>query len=203
MSDISTQWYRPGTIPPAEVHELTEMFTEVAGEFVPPLTLRGGTAVADLRERAPGAPDAPGPGNDYLEEMLRQDLVMSRHEGQAAGFVSFRSNHRDPRFADLCPCLYVSTIAVRNHYRRQGIARVLYQELFALPESLPPWIVLRTWSTNTGHLELLGSLGFSTVLRIEDDRAAGVDTLYLAADRTGRAKDAPASQGAPGRGSSR
>ncbi|MCX5401601.1 GNAT family N-acetyltransferase [Streptomyces sp. NBC_00102] len=201
MSDISTRWYRPGAIPRAEVHELTEMFTEVADEFVPPLTLRGGTAVTDLRERAPDAPDAPDPGNDYLEEMLRQDLVMARHEGRAAGFVSFRSNHQDPRFADLCPCLYVSTIAVRDRYRRHGIARVLYQELFALPESLPPWIVLRTWSTNTGHLGLLDSLGFATVLRIADDRAAGVDTLYLTIDRTARAADAQAPRGTPVRGS--
>ncbi|MFJ8755138.1 GNAT family N-acetyltransferase [Streptomyces sp. NPDC102441] len=181
MSDISTRWYRPGTIPTDRLGELTDMFAEVADEFVPPLTSRGGTAVSDLRD-----PEAAAPANGYLDEMLQQDLIMSWHEDQIAGFVSFRSNHHDPRFAELCPCLYVSTIAVRPRHRRHGIARALYQELFDLPASLPPWIVLRTWSTNAGHLELLGRLGFATILHIEDDRADGVDTLYLAADRTSK-----------------
>ncbi|MEU0301896.1 GNAT family N-acetyltransferase [Streptomyces sp. NPDC006175] len=183
MSDISTGWYRPGAIPDDRLRELTEMFAEVAGDFVPPLTLRGGTAVSDLREREPEDAD---PGNGYLDEMLQQDLIMAWYEDRPAGFVSFRSNHRDPRFADLSPCLYVSTIAVRHDHRRHGIARGLYQELFDLPASLPPWIVLRTWSTNTGHLQLLDRLGFSTILHLKDDRAAGVDTVYLAADRTSK-----------------
>ncbi|MFD9291395.1 GNAT family N-acetyltransferase [Streptomyces sp. NPDC060030] len=185
MNDISARWYRPGAIPAVQVRELTDMFTEVAGEFVPPLTLRGGTAVSDLRERGPEA--APSPGNGYLDEMLQQELIMSRHKGEAAGFISFRSNHQDPRYAELCPCLYVSTIAVRHGHRRHGIARALYEELFALPASLPRWVVLRTWSTNTGHLELLDRLGFTSILRLRDDRADGVDTLYLANDRTAKA----------------
>ena len=33
---------------------------------------------------------------------------------------------------------------------------------------------------------LLDRLGFSTILHLKDDRAAGVDTVYLAADRTSK-----------------
>lgn len=180
MSAISTRWYRPGTIPTAELRELTDMFNEVAGEFVPPLTSREGTTQSELCERAPKA-TAPG---GYLKKMLQQDLILCRYEDHTAGFLSFRSDHQDRRYADLCPCLCVSTVAVGHRDRRRGIARALYQELFDLPAPMHPWIVLRTWSTNNSHLELLDRLGFSTILHLEDDRAAGVDTLYLAANRT-------------------
>lgn len=186
MSEISTRWYRPEAIPVAELRGLTDVFEEVADDFVPPLTSRGSTTQSDLSDRGPGAG---APGQDYLTEMLRQDVVVSRHGDRVVGFLSFRSHHQDPRYADLSPCLYVSTVAVRRSHRRHGVARALYRELFGLPAALPPWIVLRTWSTNTGHLELLGRLGFTTVLRLKDARAAGIDTVYLAADRTANADD--------------
>ncbi|WP_436776795.1 N-acetyltransferase family protein [Yinghuangia sp. YIM S09857] len=198
MSEISTRWYRPGAIPTAELRGLTDVFEEVSDDFVPPLTSRGSTTQSDLRDRAP---EATAPGQDYLTEMLRQDVVVSRHGDRVVGFLSFRSHHQDPRYADLSPCLYVSTVAVRHSHRRHGIARALYRELFGVPASLPAWIVLRTWSTNTGHLELLDRLGFTTVLRLKDARAAGIDTVYLAADRTANADDGTASRtGAPAGG---
>lgn len=216
MSTISTCWYRPGAIPAAELRELAEMFAEVADDFVPPLTAREGTTQADLGkhtiEAAEPAGSHPGgnhPGGNqpagkqsgaiqsganlsggYLESMLQQDIIMCRTEDQAVGFLSFRTGHSDPRYADLSPCLYVSTVAVRRHHRRRGVADALYRELFALPASMSASVVLRTWSTNAGHLELLGRLGFTTILRLEDDRGAGVDTLYLAANRT-KAEAAP------------
>ncbi|WTW98429.1 GNAT family N-acetyltransferase [Streptomycetaceae bacterium NBC_01309] len=200
MSTISTCWYRPGAIPAAELRELAEMFAEVADDFVPPLTAREGTTQADLGKHTTEAAEPGGnhqggnqptgnhqggnqPGG-YLESMLRQDMILCRTEDQAVGFLSFRSGHSDPRYADLSPCLYVSTVAVRHHHRRRGVADALYRELFALPASMAASVVLRTWSTNAGHLELLGRLGFTTILRLEDDRGAGVDTLYLATDRT-------------------
>jgi ribosomal protein S18 acetylase RimI-like enzyme len=187
MSAISTRWYRPGAIPTAELRELADMFAEVADDFVPPLTSRKGTTQSDLSERDPETAAPRG----YLKEMLQQDLILLRHEDQVAGFLSFRSDHHDPRYS---PCLYVSTVAVRHHHRRRGIARALYRELFNLPALMHPWIVLRTWSTNTGHLELLGCLGFTTIRRLKDDRAAGVDTVYLAANRTTRLDHAPGPQ---------
>jgi ribosomal protein S18 acetylase RimI-like enzyme len=163
------------------------MFAEVAGDFVPPLTSREGTTQSDLSERGTEAAASGG----YLKEMLQQELILSRHEGHVAGFLSFRRDHQDRRYADLCPCLYVSTIAVRHRHRRCGIARALYQRLFDLPASMPPWVVLRTWSTNTDHLGVIDRLGFTTILRLEDDRLPGVDTLYLATDRTARVDDVP------------
>lgn len=181
MGTISTRWYRPGAVPAAESRELAGLFAEIADDFVPPLTSREGTTQSDLREHGNEAP-----GGAYLEDMLQQDLLMCRRKDELAGFLSFRNGHSDPRYADLCPCLYVSTVAVRHHHRRHGIAAALYQELFDLPASLPGWIVLRTWSTNTGHLRLLDSLGFATILRLRDDRGPGVDTLYLASNRADR-----------------
>ncbi|MGH3764416.1 MAG: GNAT family N-acetyltransferase [Pseudonocardiaceae bacterium] len=118
--------------------------------------------------------------------MLFQHNLLLIENRQLQGFLSFRTPHYDARLPNITACIYVSTIAVFPAMRGHGYARLLYQELFKLPETLPAWILLRTWSTNSGHLRLLYSLGFTVVLTIPDDRGPGVDTLYLATMRDGR-----------------
>jgi ribosomal protein S18 acetylase RimI-like enzyme len=167
----------PGELGAADTSGLAELYEQVAGDFVPPLTFRSGTTQSGLRdlERANSG--------DYLEQMLGQDLIVATQADRVIGFLSFRARYEDPRFPHVCPCIYVSTIAVRHDQRRNGIARQLYTHLFELPADLPDWVVLRTWSTNTGHLRLLADLGFAIILSIPDDRAENIDTVYLAAPR--------------------
>lgn len=179
MDDSQLTWVRPGGLTGGQRGGLADLFAGVAGDFVPPLTTRSGTVQTDLRDS--GQPAAEN--DDYFEQMLDQDIILAGEDGSLTGFLSFRAFHEDARYPDHSPCLYVSTIAVRPDQRRSGVARRLYAGLFGLPSTLPSWVVLRTWSTNSGHLKLLAELGFITILTIQDDRAEGIDTLYLAADR--------------------
>lgn len=144
----------------------------VANEFVPPLTSRHHTTQVSLR----GLDDRGG--DDYLVEMTRQDNLLLRERGRLEAFLSFRNDHVEPRLPEIAECTYVSTVAVRPASRRHGYARQLYEALFKLPDVARD-VVLRTWSTNAGHLRLLGSLGFVVLLTLPDDRGDGIDTLYL------------------------
>ena len=177
MDRVFLRHVGPGDLTDAETSSLTELYEQVAGDFVPPLTFRSGTTQGGLRDLGRAESD------DYFEQMLGQDLIVAMQADQVIGFLSFRARYEDSRFQRVCPCIYVSTIAVRHDQRRNGIARKLYAHLFELPDDLPDWVVLRTWSTNTSHLRLLTDLGFGMVLSIPDDRAENVDTVYLAARR--------------------
>lgn len=173
----------PGELADAETRGLAEVYEQVAGDFVPPLTFRSGTTQSGLRDLEHAGSD------DYFEQMLGQDLIVATQADRVVGFLSFRARYEDPRFPRVCPCIYVSTIAVRHDQRRNGIAKQLYTHLFELPGDLPDWVVLRTWSTNTGHLRLLADLGFAMIFSIPDDRAENIDTVYLAAPRATSADD--------------
>jgi ribosomal protein S18 acetylase RimI-like enzyme len=98
-------------------------------------------------------------------------------------FLPFRGSHRDARLPQIGVCIYVSTISVRPVARGRSLACKLYLKLFELPETLPEWVLLRTWSTNTHHLRLLDTLGFKLLLTVPDDRDLGVDTVYLGRKR--------------------
>lgn len=175
MSETTITWYRPGKLPPSGREELAGLYTRIAGDFFPPLTARSGTTQTELRELEPAS-------DTYFAQMLAQDLLICRR-GDLAGFISFVASHTDENYEDLCPCIYVSTIAVSPDHRRAGIARLLYRHLFDLPVDLPRSVVLRTWSTNASHISLLGELGFSEFDRLSDARAPGVHTLYFVARR--------------------
>lgn len=185
MDEVLLRQVGPGDLTDAETDGLAEVYEQVAGDFVPPLTFRSGTTQGGLRDLGRAESD------DYFEQMLGQDLIVATQADQVIGFLSYRARYEDPRFQRVCPCIYVSTIAVRHDQRRNGIARQLYAYLFGLPDNLPAWVVLRTWSTNTGHLRLLADLGFEMILSLPDDRAENIDTVYLAARRATAADDEP------------
>lgn len=175
---VTVRRVRPGELSSGLKEDLAKILVQVDDEFEPPLSARSGTTQAGLKDLEPVE------GGGYLDEMLEQDFILAFRGDSLAGFLSFRTPHVDTRFPEVCPCIYVSTIAVGHDHRRAGVARALYAALFALPPTLPKWIVLRTWTTNEGHLGLLAELGFESVHTIPDDRAKGVGTVYLAADRS-------------------
>ena len=151
------------------------MLAAVSNDFVPPIDLRSSTTQAVLTDTAPGVEGS------YLADLGRQaNLLAHADGGRLVGLLSFASPFVDARFEICGECTYVTTVAVSRGYRRQGIARVLYEALFGLPEARSRSILLRTWSGNAEHLKLLHSLGFGQLARLTDDRGPGVDTLYLA-----------------------
>jgi ribosomal protein S18 acetylase RimI-like enzyme len=157
----------------AEEYALASLLATVADEFVPPLTVRNGTTQTELADIDTVESDS------YFTELLRQDNLLAIDDGELMAFLSFRAGYHEERLPLIDSCIYVSTIAVHPEARGRGHARRLYERLLGLPEALPPWVVLRTWSTNAEHLKLLSSLGFDVLRTIRDDRGAGIDTLYL------------------------
>jgi ribosomal protein S18 acetylase RimI-like enzyme len=143
----------------------------VSDEFVPSLNDRNGTTDSELA-------GAVGSNTRYLDDLLTQDNLLLVEDGVLIGFLSYRARHRVDVLPEIGECLYVTTIAIRADRRRGGHARRLYETLFSLPDALPPWVVLRTWSTNDTHLRLLASLGFELRRTLPNHRGQGLHTMY-------------------------
>lgn len=177
MTAPEVLWRVPGEMTLQEKRALRLLVEEVSEEFVPSLTTRSGTTQIPLKGAADGEPDC------YFDEILKQHNLLLIENDQTRGFLSFLASHRDTRLPEIGICMYISTIAILPAMRGRGFARLLYRSFFELPKTLPAWVLLRTWSTNTGHLRLLQSLGFELLLTVPDDRDKGVDTLYLGRQR--------------------
>ena len=170
-------WRAPGEMAQLEQGSLELLVEEVSGEFVPPLTTRSSTTQAALK-RSNGSESS-----SYFDEMLVQHNLLLVEGNRLQGFLSFRAFHRDARLPQIGVCIYVSTISVRPAARGRGLAGRLYRKLFELPETLPEWILLRTWSTNTNHIRLLDNIGFKLLLTVPGDRDPEVDTVYFGRKR--------------------
>jgi ribosomal protein S18 acetylase RimI-like enzyme len=170
-------WRAPGKMTQLEQRSLELLVEEVSDEFFPPLTTRNSTTQAALASASGSA------SSSYFDELLMQHCLLLIECDQLQGFLSFRTFHRDARLPQIGICIYVSTISVRPAARGRGFARLLYQKLLGLPGTLPTWILLRTRSTNTRHLQLLDTLGFRRLLPVPHDRDPGIDSIYLGRKR--------------------
>jgi ribosomal protein S18 acetylase RimI-like enzyme len=177
MVNTEILWRAPGEMTRLEQRSLELLVEEVSREFVPPLATRSSTTQAALKNFSNSE------SGSYFDEMLMQHNLLLVEDNRLQGLLSFRPSHRDVRLPQIGSCIYVSTISVRPAARGRGLARQLYQKLFELPETLPEWILLRTWSTNAHHIRLLDELGFKLLLTVPDDRDPGVDTVYLGRKR--------------------
>lgn len=177
MMAIEILWRTPGKMTQLEQYSLELLVEEVSDEFVPPLTTRSSTTQAVLASASGSA------STSYFDELLMQHCLLLIECGQLQGFLSFRTFHRDTRLPQIGICIYVSIISVRPAARGRGLARLLYQKLLELPEKFPAWILLRTRSTNTHHLQLLDTLEFKHLLTVPNDRDPGADSIYLGRER--------------------
>jgi ribosomal protein S18 acetylase RimI-like enzyme len=170
-------WRQPGKMTGLEQRSLELLVEEVSDEFVPPLSTRSSSTQAVLASASGSA------SSSYFDEMLMEHCLLLVECDRLQGFLSFRTFHRDARLPQMGICIYVSTISVRPAARGRGLARLLYHKLLGLPETLPAWILLRTRSTNTHHLQLLDTLGFKHLLTVPNGRDPGVDSVYLGRKR--------------------
>lgn len=157
----------------ASIHQL---LVEVDKEFVPPLSCRNNATIKNFA----AVSDSNDPGEYIHQTLSRPSLVVFR-DGEFAGLMSFRLHYRDSYLNIGNPCTYVVTVATHRQYRRQGVARELYEALFGLaPEFASPFVATRTWNANSSHIALLEKLGFQQMNRLQNDRGFGIDTLYFA-----------------------
>ena len=152
--------------------DIWKLLFEADQEFIPALSARNQTTQKNLTG---GVASLEGPVA-YFTQMLEQHFVLAIEEGRVIGFLSFIPDHSLTVGECTILCDYVSTIVVSPEMRNRGITRKMYQTLFAHRPGRR--IATRTWSTNTTHLHLLGTLGFSLIHRIENDRGEGLDTVY-------------------------
>lgn len=149
--------------------EIIGLLEESDNDFLPPLSKRG----------SPNDKSFLGENKNsngvisYYTEMNRQSILAALSDGKVVGFVSFRENYQEGENSGI----YISTLVVSEAARGMGLTAKMYDYLFstAYPEQN---FYTRTWSTNAAHTKILSRFGFSEIKRIENDRGAGIDTVY-------------------------
>ena len=153
--------------------ELLEILEENDKAFVPPLSQRTNTTQTDLQGNTEGSIA------QYLDGVMEQSVLVMLEADEVLGFVSFRENFvSDVIKEKSLPNIYISTVVVRAKARGRSLTKKAYAYLFQIlyPERR---IFTRTWSTNEAHIKILKAFGFTELKRIENDRGAGIDTVYF------------------------
>ena len=160
------------SMPEAYEDQIRSLLWACDKDFYPPLSQRGSTTEQNLRT---GEKDLSGP-ELYFRSLKGQAWLLAVSEGRLLGFMSYIPE----KTVDGISCVYFSTLIVDPEARHQGIARLIYRTL--IEDHHGKTIILRTWSTNRGHLILLGELGFRAYKTLPNDRGEGVDTIYFRHD---------------------
>lgn len=153
---------------------------EVDDEFVPPLSARADTVSLPLSGSAAPLRAGSEVGVEaYFTAMQHESWLLARVSAAVVGVLSYVPGHVEPALAGHSPSHHVTTIAVARRCRGAGVATALYDALDAEARRASVlWVSTRTWSTNRGHLRLLGARRFHEVVR--SPRGWGVDSVYLA-----------------------
>ena len=159
--------------------KMIEILTASDDDFVPPLSKRNSTLDKSFSSTAISDNGVAS----YYNEMKKQEIVGAFLQEELLGFVSYRLDHVSDEIADAeLPNIYVSTLVLSESARGKGITKKMYSYLFS--ELYPERNVFtRTWSTNFAHIKILSYFGFSEMLRKENDRGEGIDTVYFKRNR--------------------
>lgn len=115
-----------------------------------------------------------------LAEYLKNDLLnpnmslLAIKNQEIVGFINLQLNQPQRN-----EC-YINTIAVKNEFRKLKVGSRLIGSIidYAIKSKFKN-IKTRTWSTNKSGLNLYNKFGFETDYVIANDRAHGVDSIYL------------------------
>ena len=148
-------------------------------EFVPPLSSRHGPTQTDFSGALQTEDNLPA----YFEDMRKNEILAAVEGDELLGFIAFKRDMTN-RFLteETLPNLYVAVLLVKPDARGGGLTAKMYQYLF---NELHPNTNLytRTWSTNAAHAAILRKFGLEIVIRIENDRGEGIDTVYFGKKR--------------------
>ena len=156
--------------------EIIAMIAACDHEFVPPLSHRYSPSQTVFTAEACTTDGLPG----YVEDMCKSSHILCAiEEGELLGFVAYRLDMTNQYLtADTLPNLYVAVLLVKPSARGRGITKQFYDHLFL--EKYPERnLYTRTWSTNQAHAKILRRFGLEIVIRIENDRGEGIDTVYF------------------------
>ncbi|MGN1059026.1 MAG: GNAT family N-acetyltransferase [Clostridia bacterium] len=154
--------------------ELLALFALCDDDFLPPLSARTGTTQKNFTAGG-GTAEEPVA---YCREIMAQKGFLVTENGRLAALLSFRENYTCSVIsADTFPNTYISTIVVHPNYRGKGLGSKLYHALMEAYSDHQ--IFTRTWSTNASQLRILPKMQFHEFARIQNDRGAGIDTVYF------------------------
>ena len=159
--------------------EIVAMLVDSDKDFVPPLSARASTldkGFTSVKENADGV-------YSYFFEMKKQKILGAFDNGDFIGFVSYRENFVSDEISEKeLPNIYLSTLVLSKKARGKGVTKKMYSYLFDELYS-ESHIFTRTWSTNVAHTKILSDFGFFEILRKENDRGEGIDTVYYKRSR--------------------
>ncbi len=158
--------------------QMINMLTLADKEFVPPLSERSSTTQGNLSAGGTGGI------NSYYADMAKQEILCALEGEEVLGFVSYRKDYVSELISESeLPNIYISTLVLSPAARGRGLTSKMYSFLF--DELYPECSVFtRTWSTNIAHTKILSKFGFSELLRKENDRGEGIDTVYYKRERS-------------------
>ena len=154
--------------------EILKMLYNGDEEFVPPLSARSSTTQKDLSKT-----EKTDDGIlKYFEEMKKQKIMIAEENDVLLAFVSYRENYVNNEIKEEdTPNIYLSTLIVKPEGRGKRLTQTMYDILFKTYEKVN--IFTRTWSTNAAHIRILSKFSFDTLCTLENDRGAGIDTVYF------------------------
>jgi ribosomal protein S18 acetylase RimI-like enzyme len=157
--------------------QIWDILCEADEEFVPPLSVRDAENVVfeGRTELKPtGKPYA------FYGEVLRENIIAAFDGDKLAGFLSYETDYSNDDLKERRyeKCWYVNALIVKKEYRGNGIATKLYESLEVHAIGKADSIITRTWSLNHSHISLVRARGYRLIIRLEDHRAKGVDTVY-------------------------
>lgn len=174
-------------IPEDIKNQLWKILLEIDYEFIPPLSFRDSTTFSfDDETKDTSVPQ------QYFDALLEQQIIISKRKSNdsVTGFMSYKPSYivkSEKEYSTSGKPLsleshYITTIGVTKGARGNGITRMFYKEIEkeVCKSKLNNHISTRTWSTNQTHIRILESLGYKKIIEIENDRGAGIHTVYFA-----------------------
>ena len=154
-------------------NDIIEMLIESDKDFVPPISARSSTLDKNFSEAS-----TENGILSYYSGMKGQQILGAFDEGKLVGFVSYRENFvSDEISSSELPNIYVSTLVLSKGARGKGVTKKMYTYLFCELYA-DRNVFTRTWSTNCAHTKILLDFGFFEIIRKENDRGVGIDTVY-------------------------
>lgn len=154
--------------------EIIGMIAACDHEFVPPLSQRHGPTQTDFSGALQTEDNLPA----YYEDMRKNNILAAFEGEELLGFIAYKLDMLNQFLTErTLPNLYVAVLLVKPAARGQGLTKKMYRYLFG--ELHPDRNrYTRTWSTNAAHAKILRDFGMDVVIRLENDRGEGIDTVY-------------------------
>lgn len=145
---------------------VTGLIENTYNEFIPPLNERMKVSQENWSEK--------GSLLKYLEDLNNYKLIVAYDKDIPVGFVAFELDSKNRGLENIKNNVTVVSMAVLSNYRRSGIAR----NFMNMIEEENSNVIVRTWNTNRGYINLLERLNYKHIASIKNDRKQNVDTVY-------------------------